>query len=58
MVKELYRGNYIGEKSDCSATSYERDGFSCGFECDDDTDMTLILSSLMDQVLKSSKGRD
>ena len=40
---------HIAEKQNCTATSYDRQGFSCGFECDDNSDMTMILSSLMDK---------
>jgi len=43
-LKELYRGNYISPKTDCSASKASK----CGFECNDDQ-----LSDMAGQVKKT-----
>ncbi len=49
LMKELYRADLITPKSDCSVTSLDSDGFSCGFVCNDD-DSRRMMSAVKDLI--------
>jgi hypothetical protein len=44
IMKELYRADYISPKSDCTADSYDINGFQCGFECNEDLKSEMVSS--------------
>jgi hypothetical protein len=51
-IKDLYRGNYITPKSDCSYSKLTEEGISCGFECNADSydEIPRKLSNLIQGV--------
>jgi hypothetical protein len=55
-MKELYRGNYIKSKSDCSASSLTEQDMSCGFQCNEgqyDNMLEELRSTISDAYVPS-----
>jgi len=49
ILKELYRSNFISPKANCTATSYDYTGVSCGYECVEQ-DSSAMQSSLKNLI--------
>lgn len=51
MLKELYRRNFISAWSECSYTSFDRDGINCGITCNEDS--AHLLNHQLSMVISS-----